>query len=105
MGEFVRVQIDQAIATIRLERPPMNAISSQLQTELAEAAAGVADDEQVRAVVLSAARKYSRPAPTSRRWPTPAIAPRRPEAGGCRMPFPRWPGSASRSWPRSPVTR
>jgi enoyl-CoA hydratase len=52
MGEFVRVQIDQAIATIRLERPPMNAINSQLQTELAEAAAGVADDEQVRAVVL-----------------------------------------------------
>ncbi|HEX9551738.1 MAG TPA: enoyl-CoA hydratase-related protein [Streptosporangiaceae bacterium] len=57
MGEFVRVQIDQAIATIRLERPPMNAISSQLQTELAEAAAGVADDEQVRAVVLYGGEK------------------------------------------------
>src|SRR5258706_15021649 len=52
MGEFVRVQIDQAIATIRLERPPMNAINSQLETELAEAAAGVAADAQVRAVVL-----------------------------------------------------
>jgi len=57
MGEFVRVQIDQAIATIRLERPPMNAINSQLQTELAEAAAGVADDEQVRAVVLYGGEK------------------------------------------------
>ena len=57
MGEFVRVQIDQAIATIRLERPPMNAISSQLQTELAEAAAGLADDEQVRAVVLYGGEK------------------------------------------------
>ena len=52
MGEFVRVQTDGAIATIRLERPPMNAINTQLQTELAEAAAAVADDEQVRAVVL-----------------------------------------------------
>jgi enoyl-CoA hydratase/carnithine racemase len=57
MGEFVRVQIDQAIATIRLERPPMNAINSQLQTELAEAAAGLADDEQVRAVVLYGGEK------------------------------------------------
>jgi len=57
MGEFVRVQIDQAIATIRLERLPMNAINSQLQTELAEAAAGVADDEQVRAVVLYGGEK------------------------------------------------
>ncbi len=57
MGEFVRVQIDQAIATIRLERPPMNAINSQLQTELAEAAAGVAADEQVRAVVLYGGEK------------------------------------------------
>ncbi len=57
MGEFVRVQIDQAIATIRLERPPMNAINSQLQTELAEAAAGVAADDQVRAVVLYGGEK------------------------------------------------
>ncbi len=57
MGEFVRVQIDQAIATIRLERPPMNAINSQLETELAEAAAGVAADEQVRAVVLYGGEK------------------------------------------------
>src|SRR5260370_20247259 len=57
MGEFVRVQIDQAIATIRLERPPMNAINSQLETELAEAAAGLADDEQVRAVVLYGGEK------------------------------------------------
>jgi enoyl-CoA hydratase/carnithine racemase len=55
--EFVRVQIDQAIATIRLDRPPMNAINSQLQTELAEAAAAVAADEQVRAVVLYGGEK------------------------------------------------
>jgi len=52
MGEFVLVQIDQAIATIRLERPPMNAINAQLQDELAQAAAAVANDDQVRAVVL-----------------------------------------------------
>jgi enoyl-CoA hydratase/carnithine racemase len=55
--EFVRVELDQAIATIRLERPPMNAINSQLQAELAEAAAAVADDEQIRAVVLYGGEK------------------------------------------------
>jgi enoyl-CoA hydratase/carnithine racemase len=52
MGEFVQVQIDQAIATIRLDRPPMNALNAQLQVELAAAAAQVSQDEQVRAVVL-----------------------------------------------------
>jgi enoyl-CoA hydratase/carnithine racemase len=52
MGEFVRVEIDQAIATIRLDRPPMNALNAQLQVELAAAAAQVSQDQQIRAVVL-----------------------------------------------------
>src|SRR5258708_16365393 len=55
--EFVRVELDRAIATIKLERPPMNAINSQLQAELAEAAAAVADDEQIRAAVLYGGEK------------------------------------------------
>jgi len=57
MGEFVRVEIDTAIATIRLDRPPMNAINAQLQTELAEAAAAVADNPQVRAAVIYGGEK------------------------------------------------
>lgn len=52
MGELVRVEIDHAIATIRLDRPPMNAINAQLRTELAAAATAVADDQQVRAVII-----------------------------------------------------
>ena len=52
MGEFVRVETDQAIATIRLERPPMNALNAQVQDELAAAAAEVSSDPGVRAVVL-----------------------------------------------------
>jgi len=52
MGEFVRVETDQAIATIRLERPPMNALNAQVQDELAAAAAEVSADPGVRAVVL-----------------------------------------------------
>jgi enoyl-CoA hydratase/carnithine racemase len=55
--EFVLVHIDQAIATIRLKRPPMNAINAQLQDELAQAAAALARDDEVRAVVLYGGEK------------------------------------------------
>ena len=52
MEEFVRVEVDQAIATIRLARPPMNALNAQVQDEIAAAAAEVSADSGVRAVVL-----------------------------------------------------
>jgi enoyl-CoA hydratase/carnithine racemase len=52
MGELVKVEIDHAVATLRLDRPPVNALSSALQAELADAAAQVAADAAVRAVVL-----------------------------------------------------
>jgi enoyl-CoA hydratase/carnithine racemase len=57
MGEFVRVEVDQAIATIRLDRPPMNALNAQVQAEIAQAAAQVGEDDQVRAVVLYGGEK------------------------------------------------
>src|SRR5215469_3103241 len=57
MGEFVRVEIDQAIATIRLDRPPMNALNAQVQDEIAAAAAQVDADPAVRAVVLYGGEK------------------------------------------------
>ena len=52
MGEFVTVEIDQAIATIRLDRPPMNALNTQVQEEIAAAAGEVSADPACRAVVL-----------------------------------------------------
>jgi enoyl-CoA hydratase/carnithine racemase len=52
MGEFVTVEIDQAIATIRLDRPPMNALNTQVQEEIAAAAGDVSADPACRAVVL-----------------------------------------------------
>src|SRR5262249_24488105 len=57
MGEFVRVEIDQAIATIRLDRPPMNALNGQVQDEIRAAAAQVDTDPAVRAVVLYGGEK------------------------------------------------
>jgi enoyl-CoA hydratase/carnithine racemase len=57
MGEFVRVEIEGAIAVIRLDRPPMNALNAQVQSEIADAAAQVSADPDVRAVVLYGGEK------------------------------------------------
>lgn len=60
MGEFVRVERDEsggAVATIRLDRPPMNALNAQVQDELAQAAAEVSDDPGIRAVVCYGGEK------------------------------------------------
>ena len=54
MGEFVRLEVDEAsrVGTIRLDRPPVNALNAQIQDELREAAAEAGRDERVGAVVL-----------------------------------------------------
>ena len=54
MGEFVRLEVDEAsrVGTIRLDRPPVNALNAQIQEELREAAAEAGRDERVGAVVL-----------------------------------------------------
>ena len=52
MGEFVRLEVSGAVATIRLDRPKMNAVNAQLRDELAEAARAADADPAVRAVVL-----------------------------------------------------
>ena len=52
MGEFVRVEVADQIATIRLDRPKMNALNAQVQAEIAAAAAQVTEDSAVRAVIL-----------------------------------------------------
>jgi len=52
MAELVRLEVDGAVATIRLDRPKMNAIDSRLAAELRQAAEQVRDDPHVRAVVL-----------------------------------------------------
>jgi len=51
-GELVHIETDQAVATIRLDRPPMNALNGQVQDEIAAAAARLAADESIRAIVI-----------------------------------------------------
>jgi enoyl-CoA hydratase/carnithine racemase len=52
VGEYVRVEVEDGVGTIRLDRPKMNALNSQVQDELAQAAGQVTADDAVRAVVI-----------------------------------------------------
>ncbi len=57
MGEFVRLDVDGALGTIRLDRPPMNALNAQVQEELRAAATEAATRADIRAVVLYGGEK------------------------------------------------
>jgi enoyl-CoA hydratase len=57
VGEFVRLEVDGGIGTIRLDRPPVNAISDHLRIELGEAAKEATERADVRAVILYGGEK------------------------------------------------
>jgi enoyl-CoA hydratase len=52
MGEFVRLEVEDGVGTIRLDRPPMNAINEDLTRDLQEAAREAALRDDVGAVVV-----------------------------------------------------
>lgn len=57
MSDFVRWEIADGIGTIRLDRPPMNALNRQVQEELRAAAGAAAADPEVRAVIVYGGEK------------------------------------------------
>jgi enoyl-CoA hydratase/carnithine racemase len=52
MGEFVKLEVADGIGTIRLDRPPMNALNRQLQSELREVAIEAGDRAEVKSVII-----------------------------------------------------
>jgi enoyl-CoA hydratase len=48
----VRLEVEAGVGTVRLDRPPMNALSAQLQREIRDVAAEATDRADVRAVVV-----------------------------------------------------
>jgi enoyl-CoA hydratase/carnithine racemase len=52
MADFVTLEVDGAIGTIRLDRPPMNALNGQVQEEIRAAALEASVRGEVRAVVI-----------------------------------------------------
>jgi len=51
-GELTRVELDGAVATLRLDRPPVNALNLAMQAEIRTAARWLAGAREVRAVVI-----------------------------------------------------
>ncbi|MGH3786381.1 MAG: enoyl-CoA hydratase/isomerase family protein [Pseudonocardiaceae bacterium] len=57
VGEHVRFEVDSGIGTIRLDRPPMNALSRQVQNGIQSAAQAATDRDDVRAVIVYGGEK------------------------------------------------
>ena len=57
MGEFVRLEVADGIGTIRLDRPPVNALNDQVTAELADAARAAEASDEVRAVIIYGGEK------------------------------------------------
>jgi enoyl-CoA hydratase/carnithine racemase len=57
VGELVQLESADGIGTIRLNRPPMNALNIQLQEELRAVSREVTADEAIRAVVVYGGEK------------------------------------------------
>jgi len=55
--EFVSLEVDGPIGTIRLQRPPMNALNRQVQEEIRQAALEAEQRADVRAVVVYGGEK------------------------------------------------
>ena len=57
MSEFVRLEVEGGIGTIRLERPPMNALNVEIQDALHVAASEAAARRDVSAVIIYGGEK------------------------------------------------
>lgn len=57
MAEFVTLEVSDGIGTIRLDRPPMNALNRQVQEEIRAAAREAAVNSDVRAVIVYGGEK------------------------------------------------
>jgi enoyl-CoA hydratase/carnithine racemase len=57
VGEFVRLEVEDGVGTIRIDRPKMNALNVQVQEEIRAAATEATDRSDVRAVVVYGGEK------------------------------------------------
>jgi len=55
--EFLKVDIDEGVATVQLDRPKMNALNRQVFLEIGNCATELQYDDEVRAVVITGGEK------------------------------------------------
>ncbi len=72
MAEFVHLEVDseRKVGTLRLDRPPMNALALQVWREIGEAAAEAADRDDVRALVVTGSAKVFAAGADIKEFPT-----------------------------------
>ena len=104
-GEFVRLEVEDGIGTIRLDRPPMNALNVQVQEELRRRAAEAAERADVAPWSLYGGDKVFAAGADVKEMATMSYADMVVALVRCRRPSPPWRGSRSRLSPRSPATR
>jgi len=57
MAEFVRLEVEDGVGTIRVDRPKMNALNAAVQEEIREAALEASSRDDVRAVIVYGGEK------------------------------------------------
>lgn len=57
MGEFVSLEVDGGVATMRLDRPKMNALNAQMQAEIRACAEEASERKDIKAVVIYGGEK------------------------------------------------
>ena len=57
MGEFVTLEVEDGIGTIRLNRPPMNALDRNVQEDIRAAAHEAAGNDDIKAVIVYGGEK------------------------------------------------
>ena len=72
VAEFVHLEVDaeRKVGTLRLDRPPMNALALQVWQEIGEVAAEAADRDDVRALVVTGSPKVFAAGADIKEFPT-----------------------------------
>jgi len=66
--EMILLNIEGRIATISLNRPPMNPLNSVILREITEAVSEIEADENVKVVIVNSVGELLRQVPMSRKW-------------------------------------
>jgi enoyl-CoA hydratase/carnithine racemase len=57
MADFVRLEVEDGVGTLRIDRPPMNALNVVIQEEIRAAATEAAERDDVRSVIVYGGEK------------------------------------------------
>jgi enoyl-CoA hydratase/carnithine racemase len=85
--EFVTLDVADGVATIRLDRPPMNALNEQVQEELRAAAHEATESRAVRAVVVYGGPKVFAAGADVKEMSTMSYAEMADRSGGLQSAF------------------